>query len=59
MEQCFLRRMDLTTSKHKTSVQNDTTIYNVLGQVTDWEKILVLKLTRVNNWNVQDNTAKQ
>lgn len=44
-----LRRMDLTTSKHKISIQNNITIYSVLEHVTDWEKIFSLKLTRVNN----------
>ena len=41
--------MDLTTSKHKISIQNNITIYSVLEHVTDWEKIFSLKLTRVNN----------
>lgn len=44
-----LRRMHLTTSKHKISIQNSITICNVLEHVTDWEKIFTLKLTRVNN----------
>lgn len=42
MEQGFLERIELTTSKCKITIQNDNTKDNVLGQVSGWEKIFAI-----------------